>query len=121
MTLFETLLIAHVIGDWLLQTEWQALNKSTNWRALMSHVAVYHAVVLAALGWRIGLGEPLVYAVVAGLAVAHVVLDRKRPVVAFMRAFRISVKREPEGWLMIAVDQSIHLVLIGIATHILTR
>jgi hypothetical protein len=121
MTLFETLVIAHVVGDWLLQTEWQATNKATNWRALLAHVTVYHIIVLAALLWRLGAGEPLVYAVVGGLAVIHAVMDRKRSVHWFMRAMRISVKRAPEGWLATAVDQSLHLVWLALAVLILTR
>lgn len=121
MTLFETLLIAHVVGDWLLQTEWQAMNKATNWRALLTHVLVYHIVILAALLWRMGPGAPAVYFVVLGLAVVHVVMDRKRSVEWFMRAMRISVRREPSGWLAIAVDQSLHLVWLAVATIILAR
>ena len=121
MTVFESLLLAHVVGDWLLQTEWQAMNKATNLRALLTHVVVYHLVVLGVLMWRFGSGEPLVYVVVAGLAVIHAVMDRKAPVVWFMRTMRISVTREPTGWLAIAVDQSLHLVWLGVATFILTR
>ena len=40
MSLFDKLLVAHLVGDWLLQTEWQALNKSRNYRALFSHVSI---------------------------------------------------------------------------------
>ena len=121
MTLFETLLIAHVIGDWLLQTEWQALNKARSWRALLTHVVIYHLVILAALLWKMGTGIPTVYAVVVGLAIVHTIMDRKRPVEWFMRTMRISVTREPEGWLAIAVDQSLHLVWLAAATLILSR
>jgi hypothetical protein len=121
MTVFESLLIAHVVGDWLLQTEWQAVNKASNWRALLSHVLVYHFVVLVVLWARFGIAEPAVYAVVVGLAVIHAVMDRKRPVEQFMRMMRISVTRAPEGWLVIAVDQSLHLVWLALATLILTR
>ena len=121
MTLFETLLIAHVVGDWLLQTEWQATNKATNWRALLTHVVVYHAVVLAALLWRAGPGNSSVYLVVLGLAVIHPIMDRKQSVEWFMRAMRISVRREPSGWLASAVDQSLHLVWLAAATVVLTR
>jgi hypothetical protein len=121
MTVFETLLLAHVVGDWLLQTEWQATHKATSWRALLTHVVVYHLVVLAALLWRVGYGVGEVYAVVVGLAVVHAVMDRKHTVAWFMRVMRIAVEREPAGWLAIAVDQSLHLVWLGVATWILTR
>ena len=49
MTTFELLLLTHLLGDYLLQTEWQALNKSKNWVALWTHVGVYHALMLGVL------------------------------------------------------------------------
>lgn len=121
MTVFESLLMAHILGDWLLQTEWQALNKATNWRAMLTHVIIYHVIVLAFLVARFGFAEPRVYAVVVVLAVIHVILDRQRPVRQFMRVLRLSVDRDPEGWLRIAIDQSLHLLVLGIATLVLTR
>ena len=35
------ILICHFIADFLLQTDWQAKNKSSNFEALASHVTVY--------------------------------------------------------------------------------
>ena len=49
MSLFDKLLVAHLVGDWLLQTEWQALNKSKNYRALLSHISTYSLVILGVL------------------------------------------------------------------------
>jgi len=121
MTVFEILLMAHVLGDWIFQTEWQAVNKATDWRAMGAHIVVYHAIVLALLCVRFGFSEPIVYAVVAGLAVVHTILDRRRPLRSFMRMARITKHREPEPWFIIAVDQSVHLLALGVATLILTR
>ncbi len=118
MTLFEYLLLAHVLGDWVLQTEWQAVHKRDNWRALITHVVVYHAIVLAVLLWQAGPGRPGLYAVVAFLAVSHATLDRWT-VIPLMRLLRIAVTREPERWLVVAVDQSLHLLLLGAAVWLL--
>ena len=115
MTLFESLLMAHILGDWILQTEWQALNKEKNWRAMAANVVVYSAVVFAVLGWRLGWGNASVYAAVAALAIVHVVLDRRRPLLWFMKAARITVSRQPEAWFVVAVDQAIHLLFLGMA------
>ena len=120
MTLFESLFLAHILGDWILQTEWQAVNKSTSWRALLTHVFVYHVVILVVLGIRIGWTHPLVYEVVLALAVTHILLDRFS-VVPLMRALRITVDREPDRVLELAVDQSVHLLLLGLATLLLTH
>jgi hypothetical protein len=119
MTVFESLLVAHVVGDWLLQTEWQALNKASNWRALLTHLLVYHVVVLIALGIKLGFGQPLIYPVVVVLAVCHGILDRSGFIKWLMRTLRITVRRAPERWLSIAVDQSVHFVLLAAAAVIL--
>ena len=116
MTLFESLVIGHILGDWLLQTEWQAQNKSDNWKAMFAHVAVYHAVLLAILIARYGTLAAPVYIAVGGLALTHALLDRKWPVAWLMRALRISVHRAPDRALSLVVDQSLHLLLLAAAT-----
>jgi len=115
VTTFELLIVAHLVGDWLLQTEWMATEKPHNWRALVAHVAVYHALIFAVLGFRYGYGDVRVYGVVAVLALTHAMLDRRWPVVRIMRLLRISVTRPPEQWLEIAVDQSLHILLLAVA------
>lgn len=116
MTIFEGLLMAHLLGDWLLQTEWQAQNKASNWKALFAHVAVYHIIVFIILYFGFLLRAVPVTTVVVALGVLHAVLDRKSAVEPIMKALRITVKRQPERWLAIAVDQCIHLLLLGIAS-----
>ncbi len=119
MTLFETLFLAHLLGDWLFQTEWMALNKAKNWRALLTHVTVYHAIVLGALGLRIGV-DARGLVVVAALFLSHAIMDRREPVVGLMRALRMIANRPPEFWLLMAVDQSLHLLALGAAVFVLT-
>jgi hypothetical protein len=41
MTIPLSLLVVHYIADFLLQTDWQAQNKSKNWQALIHHVCTY--------------------------------------------------------------------------------
>ena len=36
-----TLLATHFVGDFILQSDWMALNKSKNLRALVAHVLIY--------------------------------------------------------------------------------
>jgi hypothetical protein len=121
VTLFESLLLAHILGDWLLQTEWQAMNKARSWRAMLSHVLVYHVVVLAVLVAKLGYRNPYVYMIVASLAISHGILDRSGIVSWLMRTLRISVERPPERWFTVAIDQSIHILLLGLATWVLSR
>src|SRR5262249_5011115 len=63
---FVLLLLAHWVGDFVLQSQWQAMNKSKRLDALALHVAIYAAVLLVAavtlLGAGRGLGSTLVNA-----------------------------------------------------------
>lgn len=121
MTLFESLLLAHLAGDWLLQTEWQALNKDRDWRAMLTHVVFYHLLVLIVLMLWYGPENPYIYLVTVVLAITHAVLDRRRSVAWIMRTLRISVTRPPETWLTIVIDQTLHILLLGVAVWFLTN
>lgn len=43
------LIVTHFVADWVLQSNWMALNKSKNWIALYFHVLVYTAAFATAL------------------------------------------------------------------------
>lgn len=121
MTIFEALIMAHVLGDFLLQTEWQAQNKKTHLRALLAHVSVYHLVVLVILYTGFSYSLVTLIPVVLVLAIAHAVLDGSPVVRGFIRLLKIAVHRDPERWLVLAVDQSLHLLLLGGAAIYLSR
>jgi hypothetical protein len=112
--------MAHLLGDWLLQTEWQVLNKARNARALGAHVAVYHAVVLVVLLFGYSLPLVPVIAVVVALGSLHAILDRRTAVRGLMKALRLTVTREHDRWLAIVVDQTLHLLSLGVASLILS-
>ncbi|OGT28035.1 MAG: hypothetical protein A2Z17_05120 [Gammaproteobacteria bacterium RBG_16_66_13] len=121
MSLFDSLLIAHFLGDWLFQTEWQALHKRTHWGAMWSHVAVYHAVVLAVLLLQLPARTLEIFAAVGILALSHAWIDREWPIVRLMKALRIVRVRAPERWLVVIVDQIVHVTLLAIAAEVLSR
>jgi hypothetical protein len=115
------LLVSHVVGDVVLQTEWQAatkvpgLRRPDGRRALLSHVLTYMVAFIPALIWigtKTSAGRGL--AVAALVAVPHLLVDDGSLVRAWLR----DVKRNPAPTqaLMIATDQSFHLVcLLGAA------
>jgi hypothetical protein len=118
---FLALLASHLVGDFLIQTEWQAVNKaggladSRSARALVSHVFVYTAVFVPALVW-IGVRTTpwRAVAVAAAVAIPHLVLDDGHFVQLWLRV----VKRvpDPSVALTISVDQTFHVVsLVGAA------
>lgn len=49
-----SLIVAHFIGDFILQSNWMALNKSKNWGALSIHVLAYMVPFTL---WVMGTGQ----------------------------------------------------------------
>jgi hypothetical protein len=118
---FLVLAVSHVAGDFLLQTDWQALNKVRGLSdplgraALLRHLATYTAAFVPALVW-IGIEEDALRAVLVGLVVAipHGLVDDGRFLAAWMR--RVKHAEDPSLVLRILVDQSFHvLCLFGAA------
>jgi hypothetical protein len=59
VNLIALLLLAHFVGDFILQSDWMAGNKTTSWKAMGSHIGLY-TLCLVPFG--------LVFALVNGLA-----------------------------------------------------
>jgi hypothetical protein len=115
------LLASHTVGDVLLQTDWQAINKSSNLsdplgrRALVRHVATYMVVFIPAL---VGIGDwagPRRAVAVGALGtIPHLVIDDGTLVRFWLRAVKGTTT--PTLGLTIATDKSFHLVcLLGAA------
>jgi hypothetical protein len=120
-SVFVAFIACHVAGDFLLQTEWQALTKVQGLgtvdgrHALAFHVASYTCAFIPVLIW-IAEERSLTRAIVVTLLIAlpHVLVDDGSLVRAWMR----DVKRSPNATpsLRLMVDQSFHLVcLLGAA------
>jgi uncharacterized protein DUF3307 len=118
---FVALLISHVVGDVLLQTDWQAMNKSSGLgqslgrRALGLHVATYVVAFIPALVWIGDRTSPWRAVGVAALvAIPHLLIDDGRLVRFWLRDVKGTAT--PTPGLMIATDQSFHvLCLFGAA------
>ena len=119
---FAALFVSHLAGDYLLQTQWQALNKHgglsrnpTARRALVLHVVTYTAAFIPVLIWfgdELGAG---VLAIIALIAIPHFIQDDGRLVTGYIRAVKHTVAA-PGDAIFALVDQSLHLVtLFGIA------
>jgi Protein of unknown function (DUF3307) len=119
---FAVLVVSHLVGDFLLQTDWQARNKEAGLgrdpvrrRALISHVATYTAAFIPALVW-VAIETDVAWAVAMGavIAIPHLVQDDRRLLDAYIS--RVKGPAETSSGLRIAVDQSFHaLFLLGTA------
>ena len=115
---FAVFLVCHLAGDFLLQTDWQAVNKrgglSRNRvarRALFSHAAVYTLVFVPAVIWVATQTTALALALLPVIFIPHLIQDDARLLVAWNR----NVKRSspvPGDYLYIAIDQSFHVVFL---------
>ncbi|MFT9847146.1 DUF3307 domain-containing protein [Aneurinibacillus sp. REN35] len=109
---FDILLLAHLVGDYLLQTEWMAKYKAERWLPLLAHCLVYTMVVaLFAFLW---LPDGLSTWGIALIFISHIILDR-RTLVAFWYKRIMRVTDASSKWLMIIVDQTFHLLALALA------
>jgi hypothetical protein len=115
---FAVLLVSHLAGDFLLQTDWQARHKRNGLggdpvarRALLTHVITYMLAFLPALIW-IGIEYDLARAVVIGVLVAvpHWIQDDRRLLDAYMA--RVKGLSQTSSGLAVAVDQSFHVLTL---------
>lgn len=114
-------IVCHLVGDFLLQTEWQARHKKGGLghdplarRALLAHVTTYTLAFVPALIWIVDSGD---LAVLTGVALAtlvflpHLIQDDGRVV----RGWMVHVKHtDPAAnpGLAIVVDQTMHIVML---------
>lgn len=116
---FAVFFVCHLVGDYLLQTDWQARNKRGGLgrdplarRALVSHIASYTLAFVPALVWLgddIGAGAAV--GIGAVIAVPHLIQDDGRALTAYV----VRVKGEgalEERSIMAAADQSFHVLAL---------
>jgi hypothetical protein len=119
---FIVFVVSHLVGDFALQTEWQAENKRaglgsnrTSRRALVAHVLSYTLAFVPAFVWLWESLGPGVLALAALLAGTHMIQDDARLLEAYVRAVKHTTP-EDHPVLMVALDQTFHVVvLLGLA------
>lgn len=121
---FLLFLVTHLVGDYLLQTDWQALHKrgglarhaGSARRALFTHVGIYTlcfapVLVVADLGWEL-------LWVVPAITIPHLIQDDGRLLHWYMKRVK---HLDPTGNLpvSIAVDQTFHLIALLVVALII--
>lgn len=115
---FALFAVCHLVGDYLLQTDWQATHKrgglgadAVARRALLSHVATYTLAFVPALLW-VAHDAPAGALWMAGLvALPHFVQDDGRVVEWWMRRVK-GAEIATQRIAALAVDQSLHIVAL---------
>jgi Protein of unknown function (DUF3307) len=120
--IFAVFAVCHLVGDFALQTEWQAEHKHGGLgpdpiarRALVTHVSTYTLAFVPAFLWlwdSLGAGTLAVAAVIAG---THLIQDDGRLVEAYMRLVKHTTAAE-RPLVAVMVDQTFHgLLLFAVA------
>lgn len=116
MILLPLLLAAHFIGDWIVQTDWQAANKMLpgfdGWRANVEHMVGYHAcIALFLVPWYWASNSSAILVILAASWVTHSFIDRRWPVRWLMRHTG-SAPFSETTFGVVAVDQALHLSIL---------
>jgi hypothetical protein len=118
--LFGAFVLSHLVGDFLVQTDWQAMNKQGGLgrdtaarRALATHVLTYTLAFVPALVWTAtevtalaGVGLALL------IAIPHAAVDDGRFVSGWVRRVK-GVQGTPPNVVRLGVDQSLHVLALG--------
>ncbi len=106
------LLLAHLVGDWFIQTEYEALNKALGkfWnRALMAHCAKYTLCFVPVL-WFFEESQLWLLLILG----SHLLIDRRSPVIWLRRHIARSSESGIKNtfWITIVIDQIFHFVIL---------
>ena len=114
MNMLSWLIIGHLIGDWLLQSDWMAQGKRTRLitAAGMTHFTVYTLVIVGIL-WLAGqqVLSPITLFLMGGVIfVSHWLIDATDCVSLWMRWFG----QQDRPLMRIMVDQTFHSIVLGL-------
>jgi hypothetical protein len=120
---FAVFIVSHLVGDYLFQTDWQAVHKhrGLGWdpvarRALTMHVLTYTLAFVPALIWLASdLSAIAIVGTALGIAIPHLVQDDGRLLALYVRRVKgCDIAAFP--LVGAAVDQTLHIVaLFGLA------
>ena len=116
--IFAVFIVSHLVGDFLLQTDLQAMHKrgglsgnGKSPRGLISHTLTYTLAFVPALVWLADdIGVLCALGTALLIAIPHMLQDDGRLLDAYMRRVK-GVEPKPGG-LLIAVDQSWHVLAL---------
>ena len=111
MNFFEFLIIGHLTGDFLFQTNWMAREKANNLAALFTHSTVYTIFI----GLASFLAGRLSWPALLIVLLSHMLLDNRK----FVYFWAKNVNKSGDtAWLKIAADQCWHMLILGTIAYL---
>jgi hypothetical protein len=101
------IILGHLIGDYLFQSDWTALNK--NKKNLKLFLACLVHCIIWTISMMVFIGSNNIL-LALGLFLSHILLDRTNLVVWYLNKFKIMPN--PTMWKVIIVDNTLHLLMI---------
>ena len=125
--IFEVFVVSHLLGDYLLQTEWQALNKRggltgtpVQKRALLSHIATYTLAYVPSLIWLWSNLHGWVFGIAALIAIPHMIQDDGRLLARYSKTVK-KADITTNLSLSAALDQSFHIIALFLTALLASR
>lgn len=119
MTIFTWLVLGHFIGDWMLQNDWMARHKRGRWWSsqCIIHCLVYSITILV-VAWLASGSALTLYQVsllFGSVLVTHWLID------GFNLAYHWGriINQTEIGFVRIVVDQTMHLLVLGVMASLL--
>jgi hypothetical protein len=119
MSMFNWLLIGHLVADWLLQNDWMARKKQ---QGILNFACLFHCIIytltLLMILWLVlpnGLANPPYFPFAGVVLVSHWCID----------AFKLAQKwgqffqQTDTPMVRIVVDQTFHLLVLALLTELL--
>lgn len=116
MSVFDWLLIGHLLGDWVLQNDWMAKHKQSR---LVNPAIALHCTIYTAIQWVVlRLVSPASLESVLGFTVflflSHWIIDAADLAGRWNRLFH----QTDVLFMRIVVDQVLHLVVLALLTSL---
>lgn len=115
--MYIPVLIGHLIGDWIIQTDWQAENKTKNWKAMQQHMVGYNLCMFSLCVPYMPLRSILILIMVSWTT--HSILDRRWPIKRLLELSR-SKDFSETTWGVLIVDQIVHITILFACVEVLT-
>lgn len=103
LSFFLSLLLGHMIGDFVLQPYWLVLAKRKGWQGLLIHVSVV-TFITSILAWN---SIPNWWVWIIVLFIGHLFIDQ-------LRTFVFTDNSKGKGLLLLILDQLAHFILIAV-------